>query len=139
MSLQLLRSVIGELPYALRDQVIGYAESVRDAIPQISEDLSVSLSTDAKTALVFLAGVRKLHAICAASFWSLDNTAHILGRSGIDGITLAGVQYGAGSPAHQTLKRLLTELEDAIGQADADNVRALPFKEFCAWVADEFE
>jgi hypothetical protein len=81
MSLALVHEFAQELPPRLRESVIGYARSVQDAIPDISRDAEIRQDQGLADQLVFLAGIKKLHAICSGTFWILDNSLRSLSEA----------------------------------------------------------
>ena len=97
MSLELVAEFARELPPRLREDVIGYARSVQSALPEIFQDAGVAEARDLRDQLVFIAGVKKLYAICTSAFWILDNSLRSLQRAEIQQVRLGGVVVARGS------------------------------------------
>ena len=97
MSLELVAEFARELPPRLREDVIGYARSVQSALPEIFQDAGVAEAPDLRDQLVFIAGVKKLYAICTSAFWILDNSLRSLQRAEIQQVRLGGVVVARGS------------------------------------------
>ena len=129
MSLALLASTLEDLPYALREQVIGYAQSVKSALSSIAQDAGIPISQSVGDQVVFLAGLRKLHGIVASSYWALDNSTTLLLRSDIDRVRVGGQDYSRGSEYHQSLKSVLDNLESALLKHDVKRYLSMPYSD----------
>lgn len=112
MSLELVAEFARELPPRLREDVIGYARSVQSALPEIFQDAGVAETRDLRDRLVFIAGVKKLYAICTSAFWILDNSLRNLQRAEIQQVRLGSVFVARGS-------REWIQLRDAVMAIEA--------------------
>lgn len=137
MSIELLRDMIEELPASLREQIIGYAESVRLAAPSIARDQGIELTKKFEEQITFFAGVRKLFSIVSSSYWSLDNSATLLAQSDTGVITIAGRSFSRGSELHRQLHSLLNDLEGALLESKILTAVQLSFSEMAKVVAHE--
>lgn len=137
MSIALLIEMTEKLPPSLREQVLGYAESVKMAAPAIAKDQGIELTRAFEDHITFFAGVRKLFSIVSSSYWSLDNSATLLARSDSPAITIAGRSFSRGSEPHQQLQALLTDLENALRESQILSVVQLSFSEMAEAVANE--
>ena len=125
------------LPAPLREQVLGYAESVRIAAPAIARDQDIELTQTFEDRITFFAGVKKLFSIVSSSYWSLDNSATLLARSDTALITIAGRSFSRGSALHQQLHALLADLEDALIMSDVLSIVQLNLTGIAAAIAHE--
>src|SRR5262245_6012058 len=114
MSLSALRNTVVELPRVIADQVLGYAESVEQELPSIFAQSGRQFDHTLADQLVFLAGVKKLHAIVASSYWTLDNSATLLAGLNVDNIRIGEFDYSRGGALHRTLRDLLDNLENVL-------------------------
>ena len=137
MSIAHLRDMTEKLPPSLREQVLGYAESVRIAAPAIAKDQGIDLTQAFEDRITFLAGIRKLYSIVSSSYWSLDNSATLLARTDTPSITIAGRSFSRGSDLHQQLHALLTDLESALKESQVLSVVQLSFSEMAEAAAHE--
>jgi hypothetical protein len=137
MSLDRLQNVVRGLPYNLRDQVIGYARSVDAAAPDIAREADVELSRDLRDRLVFLAGVRKLYAICASTYWAVDNATAFLGRQDISSVRVGRTDYSRGGEIHAGLRALYRDFEAILGQYDLQAVVDGSFPDLLILLAHE--
>lgn len=137
MSIALLRDMTEKLPPSLREQVLGYAESVRIAAPAIAKDQGIELTQTFEDHITFLAGIRKIFSIVSSSYWSLDNSATLLARSDTSAITIAGRSFSRGSDLHQQLHALLNDLESALKESQILSLVQLSFSEMAEAVAHE--
>lgn len=137
MSIALLRDMTEKLPPSLREQILGYAESVKIAAPAIAKDQGIELTQTFEDHITFLAGVRKLFSIVSSSYWSLDNSATLLARSDSPAITIAGRSFSRGSEPYQQIYTLLTDLENALREANVLSIVQLSFSEMTEAVAHE--
>ena len=114
MSIAILTSTLQGLPYGLREQILGYAESVRAAAPSIARDAGVQPSQRVFDELVFMAGVRKLHGLVASNYWALDNSTSLLAASEITSVRVGAQDFSRGGQLHMELKELLEALEKTL-------------------------
>jgi hypothetical protein len=112
MSLERVEDFAGGLPPRLREDVLGYARSVQAALPAIFEDAGVRETSDLRDQLVFIAGLKKLHAICSSTFWILENSLTGLQQANIARVRLGGATVSRGS-------RIWTELRDTVTAIEA--------------------
>jgi hypothetical protein len=127
MSLALLSSTVADLPFVLREQVVGYAESVRQALPDIFRDAGVKLDQRLADEVVFLAGVRKLHGLVASSYWALDNSAELLDGSAVDRIRIGRHDFSRGGQVHSALRAALEGLESALARENIGDLIKLGY------------
>jgi hypothetical protein len=137
MGIALLLEMMASLPGPLRDQVVGYADSVRLAAPSIARDCGIEHTKKFEDHIVFISGIRKLFSIVSSSYWSLDNSATLLSRSDISAITIAGRSFSRGSELHQELHSLLTDLEAALAESGVLSMIQLSFSEMAEAVSNE--
>jgi hypothetical protein len=117
VSLERVAAVVGQLPPKLREDVIGYARSVRSALPEIFREAGLAEDVRLGDELVFLAGIRKLHASCSAAFWVLDNSLASLREANVVNVRMGSRVYSRGSPEWRQLSELVTGLERLLDQA----------------------
>jgi hypothetical protein len=122
MSVELVTEFARELPPRLREDVIGYARSVQSALPEIFQDAGVAETRDLRDQLVFIAGVKKLYAICSSAFWILDNSLRGLERAEVRQVRLGGVFLARGSREWTRLRDTFTAMEVVL-----QDQRILPF------------
>ncbi len=118
MSIGRLQRALGPLPYSLREQIVGYARSVDAAAPEIARGANVQLSTDVRDRFVFAAGLRKYYALCASSFWAIDNAAAILETLDVGSVRVGRTDYSRGADMHVGLRRALADFDSLINQYD---------------------
>jgi hypothetical protein len=111
LSLQLVQQFAQPLPPRLREDIIGYARSVQIALPDIFRDANLAQDERLGDQLVFLAGVKKLYAICSGTFWILDNSLESLQNINTHQVKIGSLRISRGSRDWQRLRDLLTELE----------------------------
>jgi len=95
MSLARLHSTIRDLPYGLREQIIGFATYIDDASDDLLDEAGFSQpSRNQVDELVYIAGLWKLWQIINSLFSLLDNSLSLLQSGNPTGATLAGTQIG---------------------------------------------
>lgn len=129
MSIALLSSTLKELPYSLREQVLGYAESVAAAAPSIAAEVGIDPSQQRVDELVFLAGIRKLYGLVASSYWALDNSTSLLTTSGVHSVRVGTQDYSRGSSLHTSLKDLFEALDHVLEREGLREYLDLPYSE----------
>lgn len=137
MSLRTLQEFTSELPYAIREQVLGYARSVRDAAPEICREAEVPPSLELVDQLMWLAAMKRLHTIVGSAYWTLENANALLQQHDAGPASVGSTDYAEGSLMYATLSRLqgdLGRLEQDLGLV---NLIRLPWPEAARALADE--
>lgn len=114
LSLALLSSTIADLPFVLREQVLGYAESVRQALPDIFKDAGVKSSSKLVDEVIYIAGIRKFHGLVASNYWALENSASLLRSSNVSHIRMGTQDFSRGAHIHTILKNALDAVEASL-------------------------
>jgi hypothetical protein len=78
MSLERVDEFAQFLPPRLREDVRAYARSVDSAAADIFREARMGFDQRLADQLVFVAGIKKLYAICSGTFWVLDNSLQSL-------------------------------------------------------------
>ena len=137
MSLRLLISTIAELPFVLREQVLGYAESVKQALPDICRKAGVRPSVRLTDQVIYLAGIRKFHGLVASNYWALDNSATLLQASDISRIRMGAQDFSRGGLVHTELKNALEALEATLLRQGVKELIYLPYGELVQSLAQD--
>jgi hypothetical protein len=127
MSPQLLSSTIAELPFVLREQILGYADSVRHALPDIFREAGVKPTLDLFDEVTYIAGIRKFHGLVASNYWALDNSASLLLASDVSQIRMGAQDFSRGGNIHTILKNALDALESALDRQGATQLLELRY------------
>jgi hypothetical protein len=114
MSLRNVEEFTSSLPYSLREQILGYARSVQDAVPEILAEAQVAQSVDVAGQLVFMAGVRKFYSICEANFWILHNSTQILSQYDQNDVRVGRTDYSREGDLYHALSVALNELHSTL-------------------------
>jgi hypothetical protein len=126
MSLRSLQDFTSELPFAIAEQVYGYARSVREAAPDICRDAEIEPSETLSDQLMWLAAVKRLHSIIGSAYWTVENANHLLRQQDAGPPFVGATDYSDRSSMYATLARLqlsLQQLEHALGVADLIHLR----------------
>lgn len=129
MSIKLLQSALEELPYALRSQIIGYAESVYNAMPSIEKEIHIKISSNVRDQVVFLAGIRKLYGMVVSSYWALDNSSALLMRSDIDTIQIGGQDYSKDGVYYRKLRNVFDDMVSVVESYDIRHFLELSYSD----------
>jgi hypothetical protein len=106
-----LMSVAEALPYALREQVVGFATFVEDAADALLEAAGVyDVQASLIDQLVYTAGVWRLWQSVNGQTSLLDSSLRLLENNGVDGVQLGGSTYDRRSPQYWMLTNLRSEL-----------------------------
>ena len=103
-----------DLPYSLRERVMGYVNSVEIAIPEIFRDAEIQYNEDLAETLLFVASLRKFFSIVNSAYWTLENTGEILERQNTRNIRIGGSFYSRYSPYYEQLFNMHMDLEDLL-------------------------
>jgi hypothetical protein len=113
VSLRLLSEATQELPYALREQALGFAMYVEDGMEEFAAAAGVGDVTDAQTnEVVFLAGLWRLWRTISGQTGLLDLSLDLLNEHGTETIQLGGSTYSRGSIDYQVLVELQAGLRE---------------------------
>ena len=66
--------------------------------------------------LVFIAGVKKLHAVCTSTFWTLDNSLAALRQSDIEQVRLGRWRISRGSRDWLRLREVAVAIDVLLSQ-----------------------
>jgi hypothetical protein len=100
----------------LREQILGYAESVKQALPDIFREAGVKPIAALIDEMIFLAGIRKFHGLVASNYWALDNSASLLQASDVSRIRIGAQDLSRGGQVHTALKNALEALEAVLSR-----------------------
>lgn len=115
MSIREVRDLASSLPHSLAAQVIGYAESVEHALPEIFRESRLPATERLSDDLVLLAGLKKLHWLAASSYWTLEHSGRLLASLDIPHVRIGRMDVSVGGDIHAALGLLLAELDAAMG------------------------
>lgn len=118
MSIERIEGLMAEFPQNLRDPVIGYARSVRAALPDIFREADLSLDPVVGDEIVFIAGVRKLYALVSSTFWTLHKALSNLDARNITRVRIGGRGYAFDSPEYQRLRVLYDSFRTLLDDED---------------------
>lgn len=116
MSYKVLIDAIQGLPRALKDQVLGYALCVEGALPEIFKKAGRQYDNAIGDQIIFLAGMRKLYSLVSSNYWTLDNSATLLGDMDVKHITAGSVDLSKSGKLHANLQELNKSLEDIFSE-----------------------
>ena len=135
MSLQLVQQFAQPLPPRLREDIVGYARSVQVALPDIFREAHMAEDEALGDQVVFLAGVKKLHAICSGTFWVLDNSLESLQAANTYQVRIGSLRISRQSREWQQLRDLLTELESILTiQGLEEIVQSSSYPDILRWL-----
>jgi len=136
MSMKALDEFAAELPYVLREQVYDYARRIRDAAQDICRDAGVRLSAEITEQLMWLAALRRLHAIVNSAFWTVDSSNRLLQQQEAGAASVGSTDYSEGSLMYSTLATLHRDLESLTQQLGVADLVRLPWSEVAQALAD---
>ena len=117
-----LDEAIEPLPFALADQVSGYARSVVGAAPEIFRDAKVVITPSAVEQLEFIAGLRKLLSIVESNYWVLDNAGALLSaQADSSQVWVGSNDVSRGGEYHSQLRELMDGLRKILDDRDVLN------------------
>jgi hypothetical protein len=135
MSYRLLEEAVADLPWSLRDQVLGYAKSVEASMPSIFHDAQRKLDAAIADQVVFLAGVRKLHGIVASSFWALDNSGALLKKLKVTSVRAGAADLSRDGPLFKAVKSTLQGIEKVLEEQGVREYIDLDYSELVTQLA----
>jgi len=137
MSLELVQEFAQQLPFRLREDVVGYARSVQAAVPDIFREAGITLDQRLAGQLVFVAGIKKLYAICSGTFWILDNSLHSLQHTQTYEVKIGSMRISRESREYEQLRDLLNDLDNTLAeQRLGEIVHVSSYTETLHWLRD---
>ena len=136
MSMKALDEFFAELPYALREQVRDYAQSVRDAAHDICSDAGVDSSAEMTEQLMWLAALRRIHAIVNSAFWTVESANRLLQQQGAGAASVGSTDYSEGSEMYSDLATLQRDLESLAQQLGVADLVGFSWSEVAQALAD---
>jgi hypothetical protein len=137
MSIRLVQQWTARLPYALREQVVGYARSVEQALPEIQDEAKVELASSDRDLVVFLAGLRKLYSLVSSSYWTVENAGEILTRHGAGAARSGNTYYSRDSELFVGLRQALDEMQTLLREhAIEEELLLTSYTDLVKWIAD---
>jgi len=127
MSIQLLHETLEELPWALREQVISYAESVRSALPGIFIEAEVRYDKEKADKIIYLAGIKKLDALITSNQWVLKSATSLLSKHNDGKIKFGGSDYSREGDFFRNLHRLSLAIESALYKNGAKELLSMSY------------
>jgi hypothetical protein len=125
VSLELLDQMLEPLPYALRDQITGYANAIDESGEDIFATAQVPFDRTLLDRVVFLAGVCRLWTLVDWQFSILSNSLSILSSSQVEGFAIGRRRLDRQSQEFVDLDRMRTELLRRIRDLDCERYVAL--------------
>jgi hypothetical protein len=114
MSIERIEVLVAEFPQSFRDPVVGYAKSVKAALPEIFREADLRPDHALEDEVVFIAGIRKLYAIVSSTFWTLQKALSKLSDRDIPRVRIGGRAYSFDSPEYRQLQTLYDSLHDLL-------------------------
>jgi hypothetical protein len=87
---------------------------VQAALVDIFREAKVKQDRILGDQLVFLAGVKKLHAICSGTFWILDNSLESLAQAEAYEVRVGALRISRNSREYRQLRDLLGDIESIL-------------------------
>lgn len=129
MSIRDLEQVVSELPYSIREDVLGYALSVQRAMPEILREARIREADGLAEQIVFVSGIKKLYSVTASSFWVLENSLEVARQADLGAVRVAGERIDRGSEYYNSLSTLLRDFDlliEDLGIREVIDIDSLP-------------
>ena len=120
MANQLVRDLVAELPWRLRESVEGYVDTVAGSLPDIEKDAGVKLPGDKIELFLFIVAVRRVWAAVNSQYWIIQDTVTIARSRDLDGFQAGRDRYALGSDAMLESLELRKELEAVIAKVEIE-------------------
>ena len=138
MSVERVQEFAQHLPPRLREDVVSYARSVDNSLSDIFREARVAQDERLAGQLVFLAGIKKLYAICSGTFWILDNSLESLQRAEAYEVKIGSMRISRGSQEYRQLQQLLADLDEVlVAQNLYEVIQISSYAETLHWLQNE--
>jgi hypothetical protein len=135
MSYRELEETVKGLPWVLEEQVLGYARSVDEALPEIFREAGRAFDRALADQVVFLAGLRKLHSIVAGNYWTLNKSGKLLETLDVSKIRAGSLDLSRGGELHARLGSLVKSLENALEKNDVSQYLRVDYQTIVAMLS----
>lgn len=133
-----LTELFQELPYSLREEVVGYGISINEAAEQIIKDAGVKYNQELSDNLVFVACMRRLWSKFEVQYWILDNSLALCKKNEVTHIKIGGNYYGYESDQYNELRLFIRNFELLLTNMELyDLVKMGSLKEIVIDLADK--
>lgn len=138
MSKTILMEAVGELPFALREEIEGYTSSVLESSEDIFREAGLKMDEQLRDEFVFFAGVRRLWALVNGRYWLLDRSLGIAHDTGVKSLSVGGRNFERNTGDHREL-RLVRQalLERLVELKVAHIVQTQSLKEMLSLLREE--
>lgn len=116
-------AIVAGIPYSLREEVIGYVDSVEESSPEIFREAGVDRSPELLDQFLFLAGVRRLHTLTTSYYWLLDRSLQLLG-SDASAISVGRSRLERGGGEMKMLRDLVRKFNEMLANHGLSDVVA---------------
>ncbi len=114
MSLQVLAELIHELPGTMREQIEGYANSIRDAGEEIFRNAGIAFDEQLLDEFILVVGIRRLWTLVDSPYWLLQHSINTARKQGANGFTVGGAVLESGSPEVNRITTLRQQFQDIL-------------------------
>jgi hypothetical protein len=111
----------------VRDQVLGYAESVDNALPDIFEEAQIPFDEQVRDEVAPIAGIRKLDAICTSSALLLGRAVATVAAERITTIKIGASEYAEGSPDYSELTQLSERMRVMLRELELEQYLSMQY------------
>jgi hypothetical protein len=122
MANQLVRSLVGELPWAMRDSVEGYVDAVAAALPELERESGGKLPRQRVDEFLFIVAVRRIWDAVNAQYWIIDNSVTIARRRDLAGFQAGRDKFSKDSDAFAESRELRDQLVELMRRLEIESL-----------------
>lgn len=106
-----LALALSKAPWALRQQILDYADRVNEQATSIFDEAELEMSQQTRSDFVFVAGLRKLRSLIHSQWWTLRSSLDLVERYEVSTVRLGNTDYSRRSAEYRALVRLRDDLD----------------------------
>lgn len=115
-------TILGELPYSMRDSVGGYVDAVEAALPDIARDAAIKLTPRVRDDFLLIVAIRRIWEAVNGQYWIINNCAEIANDRGLVGFQAGGEIYNKQSGVYDEVRGLRQKFDALL---EDNNIRGI--------------
>src|SRR5215203_5993974 len=114
MSRAALAELLQHYPWAIREQILGYSDTIRDALPSILAKADIRATEDLIAQAELLAAVRKLWTMIDGQYSILRHSLSLMSGQDVSAVSFGSTYYSFSSQNYRQVESLRNELRELL-------------------------
>jgi hypothetical protein len=119
---QMVRDLVSELPWAMRNSVEGYVDAVAAVLPDIEREAGLRLPRAKADEFLFMVAVRRIWASVNSQYWIINDGVSIAESRGLRGFQAGRDGYARGSEAAADSRNLRSNFQKLVAELGIEHL-----------------